>query len=253
MKVKEFFKNKNLYLRYIPMSLTAMCILFFAVKNALYPAEPESFNLAMHIFKTLPTLVTLAVQLLLMSANKYGFLLGGINAATYGIVYILSGAPFSATSALLISFPLQIYSFFNWKKHADGNSAKLRTRGWRGEAVVISSTVVGCQLCYWLLLPFFEGGQQQVALDIFLFVIGLVITVLALLRYVETPYYNLISAIANLVMWILICVKNVANLNYVIMAAYSLFRVSQSVVTWTKQYQKSKNEEPEKAPIESAQ
>ena len=138
--------------------------------------------------------------------------------------------------------PLQLFSFFNWKKHADGNSTKLRTLGWRGEAVVIASTVVGCQLCYWLLLPFFGGGQQQVTLDIFLFVIGLVITVLGLLRYVETPYYNLISAVANLTMWILICVGNVANLNYVIMAAYSLFRVSQSVVTWTKQYRKGKQE-----------
>ena len=100
---------------------------------------------------------------------------------------------------------------------------------------------MGCLCCYWFLLPFF-AGEKQAALDIFLFVIGLVITVLSMLRYVEAPYYNLISAGANLVMWTLICVGNIADLNYLIMAAYSLFRVVQSVITWTKQYQKSRKD-----------
>ena len=100
---------------------------------------------------------------------------------------------------------------------------------------------------------FFGGGQEQAGLDIFLFVIGLVITVLSMLRYVEAPYYNIVSSAANLVMWGLICSKNIANLNYLIMGAYSFFRVTQSVITWTKQYQKSKNGEPEKVAFESAQ
>ena len=193
-------------------------------------------------YKVLPTLNTLIILLLSARVDRRSFLIGGLNAAFYGIGFFTEGLYFSVINCLLVSMPLQLFSFFNWKKHADGNSAKLRTLGWKGEAVVISSTVVGCQLCYWLLLPFFEGGQQQVMLDIFLFVIGLVITVLALLRYVETPYYNLISAIANVVMWVSICTGNIANINYLIMAAYSLFRVAQSAITWTKQYQKSKRE-----------
>ena len=112
------------------MSIAAVCILFFAVKNAIFPPDPDNFNLALHIFKTLPTLVTLAVQILLMSANKYAFLLGGTNAAIYGIVYIITGIPFSAVSALLISFPLQIYSFFNWSKNSKGKSVELRWLPW---------------------------------------------------------------------------------------------------------------------------
>ena len=239
--MKQPMNHKKIWLEWVPIGICAVAILVCA------------FLFKQKWYKVLPTLNTLLILLLSARVDRRSFLIGGLNAAFYGIGFFTEGLYFSVINCLLVSMPLQLFSFFNWKKHADGNSAKLRTLGWRGEAVVISSTVVGCQLCYWLLLPFFEGGQQQVALDIFLFVIGLVITVLALLRYVETPYYNLISAIANLMMWILICVKNVANLNYVIMAAYSLFRVSQSVVTWTKQYQKSKNEEREKAPIESAQ
>ena len=231
---------KKLWLEWVPIGICAVAILVCA------------FVFKQKWYKVLPTLNTLIILLLSARVDRRSFLIGGLNAAFYGIGFFTEGLYFSVINCLLVSMPLQLFSFFNWKKHADGNSTKLRMLGWKGEAIVIGSTVIGCQLCYWLLLPFFGGGQQQAALDIFLFVIGLVITVLALLRYVETPYYNLMSAMTNLTMWILICVGNVANLNYVIMAAYSLFRVAQSAITWTKQYQKSKKEASETSSKEAS-
>ena len=236
--MKQNINHKKIWLEWVPIGICAVAILACA------------FVFKQKWYKVLPTLNTLVILLLSARVDRRSFLIGGLNAAFYGIGFFSEGLYFSVINCLLVSMPLQLFSFFNWKKHADGNSAKLRTLGWRGEAVVISSTMVGCQLCYWLLLPFFGGEQQQAALDIFLFVIGLVITVLALLRYVETPYYNLISSTANLIMWALICVENIADLNYLIMAAYSLFRVSQSAITWTKQYQKSKKEEAQKETFE---
>ena len=236
--MKQNINHKKIWLEWVPIGICAVAILVCA------------FVFKQKWYKVLPTLNTLIILLLSARVDRRSFLIGGLNAAFYGIGFFTEGLYFSVINCLLVSMPLQLFSFFNWKKHADGNSAKLRTLGWRGEAVVISSTVVGCQLCYWLLLPFFEGGQQQVMLDIFLFVIGLVITVLALLRYVETPYYNLISAIANVVMWVSICTGNIANINYLIMAAYSLFRVAQSAITWTKQYKKSQKEEVPKETFE---
>ncbi|MBR5119853.1 MAG: nicotinamide mononucleotide transporter [Clostridia bacterium] len=236
--MKRNINHKKIWLEWVPIGICAVAILTCA------------FVFKQKWYKVLPTLNTLVILLLSARVDRRSFLIGGLNAAFYGIGFFTEGLYFSVINCLLVSMPLQLFSFFNWKKHADGNSAKLRTLGWRGEAVVISSTVVGCQLCYWLLLPFFEGGQQQVMLDIFLFVIGLVITVLALLRYVETPYYNLISAIANVVMWVSICTGNIANINYLIMAAYSLFRVAQSAITWTKQYKKSQKEEVPKETFE---
>ena len=225
--------HKKILLEWVPMGISAVAILVCA------------FAFGQKWYKVLPTLNTLVILLLSARVDRRSFLLGGLNAAFYGIGYFTEGLYFSVINCLLVSMPLQLFSFFNWKKHADGNSTKLRTLGWRGEVIVITSTVVGCLLCGWLLLPFFGSGQQQAALDIFLFVMGLVITVLGLLRYVETPYYNLISSVANMVMWILICKDNIADLNYLIMAAYSLFRVSQSVITWTKQYKKGQKEAQE--------
>lgn len=221
--------HKKIWLEWVPIGVCAVAILVCA------------FVFGQKWYKVLPTLNTLVILLLGARVDRRSFLLGGLNAALYGIGYLGEGLYFSVINCLLVSMPLQVFSFFNWKKHADGNSTKLRTLGWKGEILVISSTVIGCLLCHWFLLPFFTG-EKQAALDIFLFVIGLVITVLSMLRYVEAPYYNLISSAANLIMWILICMENVADLNYLIMGAYSFFRVVQSVISWTKQYQKCKRE-----------
>jgi nicotinamide mononucleotide transporter PnuC len=239
--MKQPINHKKIWLEWVPIGICAVAILACA------------FMFQQKWYKVLPTLNTLVILLLSARVDRRSFLIGGLNAAFYGIGYFSEGLYFSVINCLLVSMPLQLFSFFNWKKHADGNSTKLRTLGWKGEIVVLSSMGIGCVLCYAFLLPFFGGGQQQAGLDIFLFVIGLVITVLSMLRYVEAPYYNIVSSAANLVMWGLICSKNIANLNYLIMGAYSFFRVTQSVITWTKQYKKSKNEEPEKVAFESAQ
>lgn len=231
---------KKLWLEWVPIGFCAVAILICA------------FVFKQKWYKVLPTLNTLVILLLSARVDRRSFLIGGLNAAFYGIGFFSEGLYFSVINCLLVSMPLQLFSFFNWKKHADGNSTKLRTLGWKGEVISIASILIGCLLCHWLLLPFFGGGQKQAMLDIFLFVIGLVITVMALLRYVETPYYNLVSSVTNLTMWILICAGNIANLNYVIMAVYSLFRVSQSAISWTKQYKKSKREEAEEADAEAS-
>ena len=227
--MKHKLDHKKIWLEWVPMGVCAVAILTCA------------FVFGQKWYKVLPTLNTLIILLLSARVDRRSFLLGGLNAAFYGVGYFTEGLYFSVINCLLVSMPLQLFSFFNWKKHADGKSTKLRTLGWKGEIVVVSLTVVGCLCCHWFLLPFF-AGEKQAALDIFLFVIGLVITVLSMLRYVEAPYYNLISSMANLVMWILICTQNIADLNYLIMAAYSFFRVVQSAINWTKQYQKGKRE-----------
>ena len=227
--MKHKLDHKKIWLEWVPIGVCAVAILTCA------------FVFGQKWYKVLPTLNTLIILLLSARVDRRSFLLGGLNAAFYGVGYFTEGLYFSVINCLLVSMPLQLFSFFNWKKHADGNSTKLRTLGWKGEIVVVSLTVVGCLCCHWFLLPFF-AGEKQAALDIFLFVIGLVITVLSMLRYVEAPYYNLISSMANLVMWILICTQNIADLNYLIMAAYSFFRVVQSAINWTKQYQKGKKE-----------
>lgn len=77
------------------------------------------------VIKTLPTLITLVVQIFMVKANRVAFLVGGANAVLYGFSYYSEGLCFSAISNALISAPIMIFSFFNWKRKAENGNPKL--------------------------------------------------------------------------------------------------------------------------------
>jgi nicotinamide riboside transporter PnuC len=176
-----------------------------------------------------------------MSANKYGFLLGGTNAAIYGIVYILSGAPFSAVSALLISFPLQIYSFFNWKKNSQGKTVALRWLPVHGKLIVLGITAALWAFCFFVLAKYNILPCKIPVLDTMIFTIGTVVTVLSSIRYIDSQYMNLVSCCCGLIMWIFLTVEDPAtNISHAIIAVYNLYCVGLIAINWTLLYNKNK-------------
>jgi len=231
-------KNKNIYLRYIPMSLAAAFLLFFAVKNALYPAEGEEVELWYHIFKTLPTIVTLFVQLLMMSANRYAFLLGGCNSVIYGIVYFMEDVPFSGISALVLSFLPQIYSFFNWGKNSRSGKVSLRRLSAKYMAVTVAAFAGIWSLSYFWLAKYMT--IRIPLLDTLIFSLGIITTALAAVRYIDSQYISFISCIFALIQWILLTVQDPSNINFVIIAVYNLYCVGLTAINWTLIYIKDK-------------
>lgn len=223
-------KIKKIFVDYVPMALAAALIITFAF------IKEQSF------FKTLPTLVTLAVQLLLVRANKYAFLLGGINAAIYGAVYITEGLYFSAVSALVISAPIQIYSFFNWRgrKNSSGDT-KLKILGIKRLFIVIGVILFGWAVCYFGLAGFFKTATYPV-FDTLQFTIGIVVSLLAAFKYVESQHINIVNCASAVTMWALICVGNPSNINYLIISCYNLFMVAKAAVSWTRKYKAQKCE-----------
>ena len=219
---------KKLFIDYIPAILTATLIIVFSI------LRQQTF------IKTLPTLVTLVVQILLSRANRFGFLLGGINAVIYGISYFDEGLYFSLVSALVISAPMQIYSFFNWsKKQIRANRTELKTLSLKMRIAMIALT-----LCAWLVMflglsRIFEGAQLS-GFDSFSFVAGTVVTFLAAFRYIESQYLSAFSCCMAIIMWIIICIRNPSNINYLIISFYNLFMVLKAAINWTRQYMEDK-------------
>ena len=216
-------KKSDIWLQYAPMSVAGVAIVALGV---MYH-QP--------FYKMLPMLNTLVIMLLSANANRYSFLFGGLNAVLYGVVYFSEHIYFSAISAVLISFPMQIFSFFYWNRRTTGASTRLARMRWRGWAIVIGSLVAGYAICYWLLLPFFLDAAFP-WLDIFTFVLGIVITVMVSLCYVESQYLNVVNCTLGLVLWFMISSQNVSNINYLVIGCYNLFRVTQASVVWTKKY-----------------
>jgi nicotinamide mononucleotide transporter PnuC len=186
--------------------------------------------------------VTLIVQLLLARANRFAFLLGGTNALIYGISYFDEGLYFSVISAILISAPIQIYSFFNWsKKQTSANHTELKTLSTKMRIAVLIATVAA-----WLTILFgFSGlfkNAQLPAFDSFGFVAGTVVSILAAFRFVESQYISAFSCCLHIIMWIIICTSNPSNINYLIISVYNLFMVVKAAINWTKLYIQDKKE-----------
>lgn len=220
------------------MSLAAATILFFAVKNALYPPAGQEIELWYLIFKTLPTIVTLFVQLLMMSANRYAFLMGGFNSVIYGIVYFMEDVPFSAISALVLSFLPQIYSFINWGKNSKSGKVSLRRLPAKNIAVAVAVFGGLWAICYFWLSKYMT--IRNPLLDTLTFSLGIISTTLAAVRYIESQYVSFISCICALIMWIMMTVQSPSNINYAIIAVYNLYCVALTAINWTMIYVKDK-------------
>ena len=228
MFLKKITK-KELFIDYIPTFLVGVLIIVFAILKQQAP------------IKTLPTLVTLVVLIMSVRANRYAFLVGASTCVLYGIAYIMEGVYFSAVSALLVSMPIQIFSFFVWSKHKENNTrSNLATMKWWLLTLSIVAIFPAWAGCYFGLGAFFEGNMA--ILDSLCFVLGLLISLLVAFRFIEGQYFNVISCIIALVMWIFICIESPSNVNFLIISCYNLFRTVQATVNWTLIYRKQKNE-----------
>ena len=68
-------------------------------------------------FLMFPLFVSLFVMAFQSEANKLGPLMVSINSLIYAADYLYMGIYGSAASALFFSFPIQLTTFFRWKKN----------------------------------------------------------------------------------------------------------------------------------------
>ena len=220
---QEKISKRVLWTDYVPMLLAAILIIFFAVWRG------QSF------IKTLPTLITLFVQVLMARANRVAFLVGGANAVLYGISYYSEGLCFTALSTIFVSAPVMIYSYFNWGKHEQASKPKILMLNTVKRLVIIITMAVSWGVCIRFLGDIISTGRF-VWLDSLSFVVGLTVTLLSAFGYVDSQYLNLFSCTVTFVMWIAVCIEEPQNINFAVISAYNLFRVTQAAINWTKIY-----------------
>lgn len=221
--MKKSVTPRTLWGDIVPMLVTAVLIIFFSI------SQRQSF------IKTLPTLITLFVLILTARANRIAFVIGGANSVLYGISYYSEGLYFSAVSNALISAPIMFYSYFNWKKNSLASRPQMLMLTAKKRVAVASAMLALWVLCLKLL-----GGAvftgRFVWLDSLSFAVGITVTLLSAFRYVDAQYINLLSCTVTFVMWVAVSFEHPQNINFVIISAYNLFRVSQAAINWTKIY-----------------
>ena len=156
----------------------------------------------------------------------------------YGLSYLSDGLYFSVISAIAISAPIQLYSFFTWTKKRDRKKdTELKRLSIPQLFLVTAIILAGWALCYFGLLRFFDDALYP-SFDTYLFSSGIVYSLLVAFRYIESQYFNTVACVVSIIMWILICIDSPNNMNYLIISLYNLFMVVKAAISWSILYSK---------------
>lgn len=169
----------------------------------------------------LPFLISLCVLMMQSSANRYGYLVGGTNAVIYSIAYVILGWYGQAFSAAVISFPMQIITFFNWKKHSYGRNQVVFKTMTAKARIILAACCVGAWTGAYFILN--AVGSNDILLDNTITLIGILVTVLVALRYVEYTYLSVVQVTVSLILNTKAAFADMKNITLVISAVFTLY------------------------------
>ena len=173
-------------------------------------------------FLMIPLFISLFVMAFQSEANRLGPLIGSINSIIYTAAYIYMGVYASAASAILFSFPVQLMTFFRWKKNAYKKTAVFKRMS--NKMRVISSLLF---LGAWgiLAVVFMHLDYEYAILDSCTLLFGFVIPVLTMFAYIEYTYLWIIQCVLGVFLNIQMVANDYKETTYLIYGVYALWCV----------------------------
>ena len=187
--------------------------------------------------KLAPVCGSLVVMLFNSRANRWGFILGGLNSILYAVGYFMEGLYGSVFSACFGAV-MQFVTFFFWKRRAYGKATIFRRM--KGKAEILFG--IGF-LVAWLVaaLVLRRAGGTEFVLDSMSMLLGFVLPVLTMLAYLESLPLNLVNMAVSLTLWIRIVVAgNLANLTYLVYSVYCAYMTLRQTVRWIRLYREQR-------------
>lgn len=177
--------------------------------------------------RVFPLYVSVFIMLLMSNVNRYAYLLGGINAISYGFIYLYYNIPGSAISAFLISFPLQIISFIRWSKTSWKSTTILKKMTGKVKILNAILLVLGWAI-YYAVIRYL--GSASSLLDSMASLLGMYITVLQVFKYSEYTYLMIPSILLTIGLYISLIANGVIEqVPFLVYSCYSLLCVIRSV------------------------
>jgi nicotinamide mononucleotide transporter len=196
-----------------------------------------SIWLKVDFFSALPLMVSAAVMFMQTRVSRYAFLVGGANSIIYSISYFFMQLYGQASSALFFSFPLQMLTFFNWKRSTRKGKTEIKRLSPKGRLMLF-----GIMAAAWLVLYalFSLFDSPWLVLDNTVTVIGVVTTVLCLLRYSEYSVLQIVTSCVNLGMFIAMTRTDPTRAVWMVHSAYCIICAT---VTFAKTRKGIKNDD----------
>lgn len=191
-----------------------------------------------HFLLMVPLFVSLFVMSFQSEANRIGSLIGAINALIYTATYAYMGVYVSAASSLLMSFPLQLMTFFNWKKHAYKKTVVFKRMS-NKMRVIFTVVVLGMWAAAAAIL--YGLSYEYAIFDSILFLLGLIVSVLTMLAYIEYTYLWILQAVIGLFLNVQMVSNDFSQLTYLIYGIYALYCVVLAYKNVHKFYKEQQN------------
>lgn len=190
-------------------------------------------------YRLLPLLVSGIVMTLQASANRYGYLLGGLNCILYTIVYIHIKTYMSAVSAFFTSMPIQLFTFFYWHRHSYKKSVVFKKMSAKSRIIAIILFLIVAVICISYLRQINSG---YAILDSLTSLMSIFISFLTLFAYVEYTYIWPVSAFCNVLLCYKVFLNEPSQITYLISAIYSLYCVINALINVNKIHNIQKKE-----------
>ena len=194
------------------------------------------------LLRILPLYISLVIAFLQSRVNRFAPLLGGINSVLYAIVYLYYGLYASAIYAIIISGPLQILTFFCWRKRAYGQSVVLKHMNWKGRVANLIAFSFALAALHWIMSAL---GSNHTLFDNLSSLLGGWVTVLTLFAYVEYTWLMIPAGLCNIGLYISMLEETPEQMTYLIYAIYGLvcssIAVFQARKLWNAQNSSTKS------------
>lgn len=189
-------------------------------------------------FLMIPLFVSLIVMAFQSEANRYGTLAGSINSLIYTAAYIYIGVYGSAASAALFSFPIQLMTFFRWKKNSYKKTVVFRRFSDKKRRIFGILLLI---LWAGLATVFSFLDYEYAVLDSLTFMLGFVVPLMTMAAYIEYTYLWVIQTVASVLLNIQMVVNDIRQMTYLIYGIYSLYCVICAFINVRKFYSEQQN------------
>lgn len=190
-------------------------------------------------FLMIPLFVSLFVMSFQSEANRIGSLIGAINAVIYTVAYLYMGVYVSAASSFFMSVPLQLATFFNWKKNAYKKTVIFKKMSVKMRIISLVALFVLWGISAGVLTFF---NYEYAIFDTVTFLLGLAVSILTMLAYIEYTYLWIISAVTGLIVNIQMVINNPKEITYLIYGVYALYCVIVAFINVQKFYKEQQSE-----------
>ena len=192
-------------------------LILMLVTAALITATGVTFGQT--FINILPLYVSLCVGLLQSRVSRTAYLIGACNSLLYAVVYAHFKLYASAAYAVLFSCTIQFATYFRWKSRPQGQSTLFRAMTKR-QRLLVAGLFALCWGAAWLILSRADSGYR--ILNISTSLLGILISLLTMLAYIEYAPLMILSGTVNIVLFAAMLRDHPAQITYLIYALYSM-------------------------------